>query len=131
MKITFKHANLPGEWGHLLEVNPYLVYLVMRFIDMMGGSGELTEIFRTDAMQRSYYPQDETKKSVHQYWRGVDLSVRGYSINKVDIVANSLNKLYLYDDNRPGLLTFFKHDMGLGPHLHVQTLAPEALNAHV
>jgi hypothetical protein len=122
MVILFKTTSTEAEWPVLLELNPKLVYQVLCFLDFMGSNGTITEIYRTVEMQRKYYPSTPDKLSVHQFWRGADLSVRDYDAVRVSNALDILNRRFPYDPKRPVLLSFLVHDVGLGNHLHIQTL---------
>lgn len=120
--VECKSPHLNAEWHDLLLVNPRLVMLSLLWADVVKRPLVITEIYRTEAMQRRYYPTNPTSKSVHQYWRGIDISLRGVDMAVAKIKAGHFNRLYPYDVNRPSLSTFLIHDIGLGTHLHVQTM---------
>jgi hypothetical protein len=121
VRVNFKSPLLLDEWRRLLFVNPELVHRVLSYAHLIGEIN-LTEIFRTPEMQKKYYPNEPGKLSVHQYWRGVDISIKGENINHVQGVSGQLNRDYIYDKSRPMMSSYLIHDIGLGPHLHVQTL---------
>lgn len=120
--VEFKSPHLHAEWHDLLLVNPRLVMLALLWADVMKRPLVITEIKRTEAQQRRYYPNNPTSKSVHQYWRGVDVSLRNVDMAVAKIKAANFNRLYPYDVKRPSLSTFLIHDIGLGTHLHIQTI---------
>jgi hypothetical protein len=79
---------------------------------------EVTEVFRTEEEQRRIYPGEPAKKSVHQYWRGCDMVLRGLGPEEHSQVRDAVNSLFPY--SKPGHLTCIYHDAGSGPHLHFQ-----------
>lgn len=81
-------------------------------------SPEVTEVFRTEAEQRLIYPVAPARKSVHQFWRGCDMVIRGLGDAEHARVRDVINHLFPY-----GKLpheTCVYHDAGSGPHLHLQ-----------
>jgi len=121
MLIKFKYDKLRDEWQNLLILNPGLVHIVLSFARVIGNA-TLTEIYRSDATQLDYYPTNPSQKSVHQYWRGADMSVKGMDMKKLETTCDMMNKLFPYDAARPNIKTFLIHDIGRGPHLHCQTM---------
>lgn len=118
MKINFKHPRLSQEWPNLLRLNPKLVMIALRVCQMFDGVLEITEIFRTEKMQRNYYPNDSAIKSVHQYWRGVDISLNGIKPEGARSTVNAINLSYPYGKGK--IQTALIHDIGMGNHLHLQ-----------
>jgi hypothetical protein len=87
-----------------------------------GKSIMVTELYRTQEMQDSYYKDNELYKlnkwqSVHQHWRGVDLSINDYTQNEIDAAVKYLAH-FAYATF--GKETALFHDIGLGKHLHIQ-----------
>jgi len=118
--ITFKKQNLLMEWPKLLKRNPKLISIALLFCKYVGGKMLVTEIYRTKKMQRAYYPKDAKEKSIHQYWRGVDISVKGI---KEDILQGAVNKInLLFPYGKKKIKTALVHDIGLGRHLHLQSI---------
>jgi len=120
IKIEHKHPVLADEWRRLLDFNPRLLMMALQWGDIFGDRLTITEIYRTQEMQTRYYP-GKAVKSVHQYWRGIDISIRGFDLNIVKGKAATLCKLHPYDIKRPALKSFLVHDTGMGTHLHIQT----------
>lgn len=120
MKILFKHKRLSQEWPELLRLNPKLVMITLRVCQMFGGVIEITEIFRTEAMQRRYYPNDPVIKSVHQYWRGIDISLHTVAAEKVLPTIAGINASFPYGKGE--IKTALVHDIGMGNHLHLQVI---------
>jgi len=121
MKFKFKTDGLVDEWRELLVINPDLVFMVMTYTSQIGTPVTITEIFRTEAMQRRYY-RNSSVRSVHQEWRGVDVSVRGVGLSLVEHYCDALNELFPYDETRSNLKSFLLHDTGMGMHLHIQNM---------
>lgn len=119
-KIYFKTPNLSDEWVQLLLKNPKLVFLVLSFAQRIDENITLTEILRTSEEQHTFYPTQPTLVSVHQVWRGVDISVKSLNLIKVNKIVSDLNVEFPYGKN--GTYSFLVHDSGHGLHLHVQTI---------
>ncbi len=83
-----------------------------------GRAPEITEVYRTEAEQRRIYANDPNRKSVHQFWRGCDIVVRGLGSAAHVEIKDFVNRLFLY--GKPGHETCVYHDAGTGWHLHVQ-----------
>jgi len=122
MKIKFKEPKLPSEFEDLLIVNPGLVYFVLLFADKMKEIITITQIFRSKDMIAAMFPNNPNRADVHYYWRGVDVSVHGLDIEKVNAVIEELNKQHPYDVNRLAMKTYYLHDAGFGLHLHIQNI---------
>jgi len=99
----------------LLRVIAFAALWVFR---KYGRSPEVTEVFRTEEEQRSIYPGDPTRKSVHQFWRGCDIVVRGIGPAEHRQIRDTANRLFPYE--KPGHQTCIYHDVGRGAHLHFQ-----------
>jgi len=82
---------------------------------------EITEIFRTDAEQRAIYPDKPDPKSVHQYWRGIDIVVRGLGAQEHRQIRDWINHRFPY--GKGNYKTCKYHDAGTGYHLHLQVKA--------
>ena len=83
----------------------------------------ITHILRTQEQQDAIYNGNasyvrEPWQSVHQYGRGVDLSVKYYTQVEIARIQDTLNKKFLY--NKEGKNTCVVHDVGLGEHIHIQ-----------
>lgn len=117
MKVYFKYKKLQNEWKKLLFKNPKLVYIVLLLCKITGGQLTITNIFRTNKQQRKLYPGQPFLRSVHEYWRGVDVRIRKDSNKGVDFI----NAAIPY--GKPGLKTALIHDIGHGNHVHLQVKA--------
>ena len=82
---------------------------------------EITEVYRTEAEQRMLYPDAPTRKSVHQYWRGCDVVIRGLGEKEHMEIQHVSNRLFPY--GKSGHQTCIYHDAGTGLHLHFQVKA--------
>jgi len=99
----------------------------------------VTEIYRTEAQQRSYYPGQPYRPSVHQYGRGIDFGIRAYPADELDswpraeslavpamrpgeiaLLDAFFSAVVSYDDERPEYDSMVHHNVGLGDHLHMQ-----------
>ena len=83
-----------------------------------GRSPEITEVYRTEDEQRALYPNDAAKKSVHQFWRGCDVVVRGLDPSHHREIRDTVNLFFPY--GKPIHRTCIYHDAGSGWHLHLQ-----------
>ena len=79
---------------------------------------EITEIYRTEEEQRALYPGDAAKKSVHQFWRGCDIVIRGLGPAHHREIRDTINFLFPY--GKSVHRTCIYHDAGSGRHLHLQ-----------
>lgn len=79
---------------------------------------EVTEVFRTEDEQRAIYPDDPLRKSVHQFWRGCDMVMRGLGGAEHAHLRDVVN--YFFPYGKAGHRTCVYHDAGTGPHLHLQ-----------
>ena len=61
-------------------------------------------------------------KGVHGHWRGVDLDNDEITIDNKILLADHLNKLFIYDPNRPELKVCLYHKVEGrgGDHFHLQ-----------
>ena len=81
-------------------------------------------VLRTQEEQDSIYGnnsnyQNKPWKSVHQFWRGVDLRNNDMKPGMADDLAEVLNKIP-YDESRPEKKSCIVHDVGRGDHIHIQ-----------
>jgi hypothetical protein len=63
----------------------------------------------------------EGDAGVHGVFRGLDF--RSYALTKdqITIIVDCMNSNYCYDDSRPNMKVLLFHNVGLGPHLHLQS----------
>jgi len=117
-----------------------LALAVMGFVDRhFRKDVVVTEIYRTEAQQRSYYPGQPYKPSVHQFGRGIDFGIREYQASELDPWPHQtlqgvpalkpgeiayldafFSAVISYDDERPEYDSMVHHNVGLGDHLHMQ-----------
>ena len=86
----------------------------------------ITEIFRTQESQDEIYGnnpkyQEKPWKSVHQYWRGIDLRVWDFTEHEIEKLTTFFN-CFEYDPNRPEKKTCLVHNVGAGLHYHLQVI---------
>lgn len=126
--IEFKYHNLQTEFlSPLLDSRlQTIVYALAGFVYFnFGKSLELTEIFRTPEMQDNYYKdnpkyQADPWQSVHEFWRGVDISLRYFTSDEIWAIAEFL-KGFIYSsgtDFATGLMHQISEELGF--HLHLQ-----------
>lgn len=109
MKIGFKYKYLKKQWGTLLDKNPELVIIALSFAYYFNE----TEIIITSIHR------PKNKKSVHAYWRGIDLRSRNLNQNKLSFFVDFINRIYPYKKGK--IKTAIVHDSGKGEHIHLQT----------
>lgn len=119
MEIKFKHINLVDEWKQLLIVNPKLVFITLNYAREIALPITITHILRSKAQQLAFYPGKPYKPSVHESWRGIDISLRGVKISLAKEAVEKINQWFPY--GKQGIKTALIHDIGLGNHLHLQT----------
>lgn len=124
--INFKRRSLQAEWGNLLYLNTKLVYIVLTLSDILGGI-VITHILRTEEQQRKFYPRNPRKKSVHQYWRGVDIRTRGLDKDLLRYAIERINYQFPYGKGK--VKTCVHHDIGKGDHLHIQTATKDRVQS--
>ena len=57
---------------------------------------------------------------VHGFGRGIDFRTWELSMNMINDVLELINGMWLYDPERPEKECLIYHDVGAGPHLHLQ-----------
>ncbi len=85
----------------------------------------ITDILRTHQEQNHVY-RDSAKykkkpwRSVHEFWRGVDIRSHGLTDKEIKILVTIANTIE-YDKNRPNKKTCLYHSVGKGgKHIHLQ-----------
>ena len=125
--IKFKNNSdrIKKEWAELNKKNRDLREIVeyySRIVWILWRKHcTLTDIFRTDAEQRKIYPGQPKKKSVHQFWRGVDVR-DNLEYWQEEVMRRIINNKFFYDKNRPKLKTLLYHNVGRGSHGHIQNI---------
>ena len=121
--IEFKTHNLELEFLNIDSRLQVIIYALSGFVSFNFGKNiTLTELMRTQEMQDSYYssnPKYKIKpfKSVHQFGRGADISVKYFTDEELKDIYLFLNKSFAYSN---AFKTAVIHDVGLGKHLHIQ-----------
>jgi hypothetical protein len=126
--MKFKTARIAKEWksDDLDKRLRHRIECLDSFT--MGEWGEeitLTDIYRTQEEQENIYGKDTKKKSVHQFWRGVDVRVRDFDEYQIDKMEDML-KLFTYDPARPYKKSVIRHNIKnsqgvvMGDHFHIQ-----------
>lgn len=57
---------------------------------------------------------------VHGYGRGLDFRTHHLSIDEINTLCSVINERWCYDPARPEMVCLMYHDVGKGPHLHLQ-----------
>ena len=86
----------------------------------------VTQILRTQEEQDNIYGDRENYqvnpwKSVHQFFRGIDIRNRDMTPQMIEDVLMLANQI-IYDDKRPHKQTAKSHDVGKGDHIHLQVM---------
>lgn len=124
--IAFKTDRERDEWNNH-NLNPK-VKAIVRYIDSLLSSeydlsAIITSIYRTrEEQQRAAIGIGEptNRRSVHEFWRGVDVRVHDWPDSLADAVAAIVNGIFVYDDNRLEMKTAIVHGEGENRHLHLQ-----------
>jgi len=76
------------------------------------------ESIEVEPVVTSAYRKDDT--GVHGNFRGLDF--RTWDLNQIfiDELCDEVNRIWLYDPERPEKVCLLFHDVGRGPHLHLQ-----------
>ena len=101
-----------------LRLVALVVAVAVHVLGRYGKVIEITEIFRTHGEQLRIYPDKPNRRSVHESWRGVDIVVRGLGEKEYQQIRDWVNHRWPYGKKRYKTCKF--HDVGLGPHLHLQ-----------
>jgi len=118
--ISFKTERIENEWnsGLMNKKLKDIVNMAGLYMKYVNGVGLiLTEIFRYQDEQESIYGATTRKRSVHQYWRGVDIRVNNMTDEQANDLLSFLNKVPYGLKHRTATL----HDVGFGKHLHCQS----------
>lgn len=124
MIVNFKAERLFKEWQDLLLKNPKLVYIVLFAAEKLGDI-VITGIYRTQEEQEKIYGAGYKIKSVHQYWRGVDIRIPAkYDSDRINYLIDMINEFFPY--GKKGYETVIRHEVErdgvkFGDHLHIQT----------
>jgi len=130
--ITFpNNLRLAGEFDRKLELEgarlnerlQALLFSLAGFADYHFGKDVIiTHILGSQAEQDKIYGSDlqyqkKPWKSVHQFGRGIDVRVWGFSDKEVAGMLDFVNRNFPYGGGKPAALV---HNVGRGNHIHVQ-----------
>lgn len=121
-KIKFKTTRIENEFKVLKDKNNELYQLVTTANNIseniFNKSLVITEIYRTQKEQDRYYKGKPKFTSPHQRWLAVD--IRSKNLTKQEIKALTTIIKHKYNPINTYIPTAFYHDVGLGPHIHIQ-----------
>jgi hypothetical protein len=116
--VRFADTRVALEWCGG-ELHPKLIDLVWPEFDEMAGtfiwSPLVTCVWRSPDEDKAV---DGT--GIHSAWRAVDVRTKDIQKEIVEAVTDALNRLFIYDPNRPSLPVAYSKPHGTGPHLHLQ-----------
>lgn len=123
--ITFKTDKEKQEWeSGKLDSRLYIIVCSLSgFVqNKFHKDIEITGIDRSQNEQDNIYkdnPDYQKAKwySVHQFWRGVDISVKYFTDIEKLAILEFLNQFEYGNDKKTALI----HNAGYGTHLHIQT----------
>ena len=124
--MIFKRAHMEDEWKHLVSEGAMLVPVVQYALvvseEILEKDLIITQVFRSEDEQRQLCERLKINfyRTVHSYWRGVDLRVRIYSEEERLFIRDRINAMFKY---RPGKDVAVYHDVGAGAHIHLQAPA--------
>lgn len=85
-----------------------LVRMVVKVLLDMGITPVITSAFRLG------------DSGVHGCGRGIDFRSRNMTSQQIEQLCNTVNSKWKYDPKRPKKVCVLFHDVGQGPHLHIQ-----------
>ena len=88
-----------------------LIELTKFVINLMGK-------MRITPVVTSAYRKDDT--GVHKYGRGVDFRTHHITEDEIKTLCEVVNNRWVYDPKRPEKVCLMYHNVGKGPHLHLQ-----------
>ena len=121
--MEFKHLRLIAEFDRVKKRLQIIVYALDAYVKHRYKKEIMvTSIFRTQEEQDEIYGhlagyKESPWKSVHQYWRGVDVRLSNFSKEEIKDILMFLNKSFEYTGRYE---TAIKHDIGYGSHIHIQ-----------
>lgn len=120
-EMKYKTNRTKSEYKTIFEKNLELHQIVskMAFIAeyRYGKNLVITEVFRTQSEQDRYYRGKRQFTSPHQRWLAIDIRSKNFTKQQVKELVAFVNKDVKHNTYIP---TAFFHDVGLGPHIHVQ-----------
>jgi len=121
--LRFDGAREKKEWFESEQLHPALYVVVLAaalwHYRRTGKPVVITHILRTRAEQRSYYPDDPDKRSLHEFGQAADLRTRDLDLKTVREWAEYINDTFKYFGS-VGIQTALVHDIGMGRHFHIQ-----------
>lgn len=124
--MIYKTPRIEREWAELVAggymIVPVVQYVAEASIRMFGKQVVVTSIIRTREEQEALCKQMGVAyyDTVHTLWRGVDLRSTIYKPDEIEILRSMTNKQFEYGR---GKKVAVYHDVGAGPHLHLQAPA--------
>jgi hypothetical protein len=128
--IQFKTDIIKPEFDTIDDRLRIMIYSLAGYVSYnFGKQIIITELLRTQTTQDSYYannPDYQNKKwfSVHQFSRGCDVSLQYFTPSEINDIELFGNLHFVYNNT---LKAFLIHDIGLGPHLHLQVPPSETM----
>ncbi len=105
-ELVYKRAHIVPMYHKLIAFN---VWFLNEF-----GEAVMTSAWRP----RPIHPEDSGMHSTNPL-RAEDL--RSFIYTRPDLIAGEINRVWVYDPDRPHLLVCKYHDSGQGEHFHIQT----------
>lgn len=124
-------AVAAGREGRLLL--PLVATLEVLSMEIAGVEPLMTSLWRSESEQREIVAAANEaraaagaapvgfRRSVHEFWRGADFSVRPYVGSQADEIVRRMNKIFDYGGSRSVAL---RHT-GTADHIHVQAPAAQ------
>ena len=132
MSIKFKNNSkrLQKEFDDLENLNPSLFGILQYVKDLCfvdyNKHITVTHIFRTQSEQEKFYKgrkDKKGKKSPHQFYQAVDIRQLDTTAEIDKVVVKKVNERFQWqNDERWYKYVAKHHDIGLGPHIHLQFL---------
>lgn len=121
LALEFKTDKIKQQFKELEKHNRSLSLIVKaidkRFKKDLKKDVVLTEVFRTFEEQDKIYGKNASI-SPHMVWEAVDIRTHGISDKDIRSLLFALNNTFNEINIYP--VTAIFHDIGLGPHLHIQ-----------
>jgi hypothetical protein len=123
--MKFKKNRHSEEWKKVDERLRSIVNWLDALLACFNLELEVTCIFRTQDEQDDIYKDYPGYRwnpwpSVHQFFRGIDISVRDWPEWLPPIIALLITNYFKYDSKRPHMRSAIYHDIGHGAHIHIQ-----------